>query len=217
VIFCRIGDLEHSMLRVLLALLPALVLATGCGGTPPRVRLTTDWPGQAPDFQDASDKWTRASSLRAQYQEVLELAAVLKSPEWRAAHAARDAEHRGLAGAAREQRMAQARAEMEGPWEVALLVTTWDRRENDLDRGKRSVWRVVLVDDAGNEIEPIEIIKDRRPAFTLRADYPALGDFATAYTARFPRDVRVMGPGVDRVRLRMSSPRGAVELVWASR
>jgi hypothetical protein len=205
------------MLRVLLALLPTLLLATGCGSASPPVRLTTEWPAQAPDFQDAADRWTRASSLRAQYQEVLELAAVLKSPEWRAAHAARDAEHRGLTGEARDQRMAQARAEMEGPWEVALLVTTWDRRENDLDRGKRSVWRVVLIDDAGNEIEPIEIIKDRRPAFTLRADYPALGDFATAYTARFPRDTRVMGPGVDRVRLRMSSPRGAIELVWASR
>ena len=67
------------------------------------------------------------------------------------------------------------------------MVTTWDRRENDLDRGKKSVWRVVLVDEHGHEIEPLEIVKDKRPTFTVRAEFPALGDFATPYIARFPR------------------------------
>lgn len=192
------------------------VAPSACSGGPKPVRLTTDWPAQTGDYDDVTNAWTRSTSMRAQYQEILELSAVLKSPEWRAAHASRDADHRKLSGAARDQRMAQARAEAEGPWEVTLLVTTWDRRENDLDRGKRSVWRIALVDDAGTEIEPIEIIKDRRPAFTVRADYPAFGDFATAYTARFPRTANVLGPGVKRVRLRMSSPRGGVEVEWTS-
>jgi hypothetical protein len=105
-------------------------------------------------------------------------------------------------------------AEMAGPYEVELLVTTWDRRENDLDRGKKSVWRIVLVDATGNEIEPLEIVKDKRPTFTLRADYPALGDFATAYIARFPRDKVLLGPDVKAIRLRMSSARGGIELTW---
>jgi len=192
------------------------VLLTACGGSPRPVRLTADWPAQAGDYADVTRSWTRTTSMRADYQEILEVAATLKSPEWRAAHAARDADHRRLDGAAREQRMAQARAEMEGPWEVELMVTTWDRRENDLDRGKRSVWHVALVDDAGNEIEPLEIVKDKRPAFTVRADYPALGDFATPYIARFPRTAAILGPGVKQVRLRMSGSRGGVELVWAS-
>ncbi|HEU4613349.1 MAG TPA: hypothetical protein VFS15_14760, partial [Kofleriaceae bacterium] len=90
-------------------------------------------------------------------------------------------------------------------------------RENDLDRGKKSVWRVVLVDQAGNEIEPIEIVKDKRPDFTVRADYPAFGDFATAYIARFPRDAQLLGPDVRSVRLRMSSVRGGLELEWKAK
>ncbi len=202
------------------ALALALTLSVACGSTAPRVPLTPDWPAEAAaadDYNDVTETWTRTSSLRGAYQEVLELSAVFKSPEWRAAYASRDAEHRMLEGEARRQRIAQAEAEMAGPWEVALLVTTWDRRENDLDRGKRSVWRIVLVDDAGNEIEPIEIVKDRRPAFTLRADFPAFGDFATAYVARFPRTATVLGPGVKQVRLRMSGSRGGVELVWTSK
>jgi hypothetical protein len=198
----------------------AFLMVTACAGSPPPVKLTPDWPAEAPpadDYQDVTENWTRTSSLRGAYQEVLELSAVLTSPEWRAEFASRDAEYRKLEGGARQQRLAQAQAEMEGPWEVELLVTTWDRRENDLDRGKRSVWRVVLVDDAGNEIEPLEIVKDKRPAFTLRADFPAFGDFATAYIARFPRTAPVLGADVKQVRLRMSGSRGSVELLWASK
>jgi hypothetical protein len=204
--------------RSLLVLLAVAFAA--CGGSPPPVRLTPDWPAQDPDpddYDDVTEAWTRTGSLRGAYQEVLELTATIKSPEWRAAYAARDAEFRKLSGEARSQRMAQAQAEMEGPWEIELMVTTWDRRENDLDRGKRSVWHVVLVDDAGNEIAPLEIVKDRRPTNTLRADYPAFGDFAHAYIARFPRTAPVLGPGVKQVRLRMSGSRGGVELVWASK
>jgi hypothetical protein len=195
-----------------------LFLLVACGSAAPPVRLTPEWPTEEPgDYTDVTETWTRATNLRGAYQEVLELAATFKSPEWRAAYAARDAEVRHLNPDARKQRIAQAQAELEGPWEFELMVTTWDRRENDLDRGKRSVWRVVLLDDAGNEIEPLEIIKDKRPAFTLRADFPAYGDFSTAYIARFPRTAPILGPGVKQVRLRMSSSRGGIELAWTAR
>ena len=201
------------VLVAMLALAGSLGLA-GCAPTVPRVPLTETWPAKVEPYQDVTDRWTRKTELQTSYQQVLELAATFKSPEWRAARAARDAELRGVTGSARDQLFAQAQADMAGPWEVELLVTTWDRRENDLDRGTKSVWRVVLLDEQGNEIEPLEIVKDKRPAFTVRADFPALGDFATAYIARFPRDKAVLGPNVRLVRLRMSSPRGAVQLAW---
>ena len=202
-------------MRSLTFFISMLFVLAACSGTPKLRTLGTEWPAESGDYWDTTEAWTRAKTLRAMYQEVLEVAATLKSPDWRAAYAARDASHRGLAGAALEQRMAQAKADMEGPWEIELMITTWDRRENDLDRGKRSVWRVVLIDEAGNEIEPLEIVKDKRPAFTIRADYPAFGDFATAYIARFPRTATILGAGVKLVRLRMSGSRGGVELAWA--
>src|ERR1043165_798447 len=94
------------------------------------------------------------------------------------------------------------------------MLSTWDRRENDLDRGKRSVWRVVLIDEAGQEIEPIEIVRDRRPLFVVRAEFPALGEFATPYIARVPRTAELFGPKARQGRLRMTSPRGGVEVGW---
>jgi hypothetical protein len=195
-------------------LLIALIWCGACGAAPPLRDTSGRWPEIAEDYDRTTEAWTAKTSLRDKYQEILELAVVFKSPQWRAAHASRDAFYRKLEGPQRDHVMAQARAAWEGPYEVALLVTMWDRRENDLDRGKKSTWRVVLVTEDGDEIEPLEIIKDKRPAFTIRSDYPAYGDFAYAYVARFPRDKQLFGDGVKRVRLRMSGVRGGVEVVW---
>ena len=193
----------------------ALVVLAACGAPPP-LKLTEEWPATTGNYEDITASGTRRTTLRGQYQEALDLVATFKSPDWRAAHAARDADHRGLTGDARAERILQAQAEMAGPYEVELLVTTWDRRENDLDRGKKSVWHVVLVDDASHEIEPLEIVKDKRPNYVLRAEFPMLDDFAVAYVARFPRTSPLFGPSAHAVRLHMSSERGGVELVWAA-
>ncbi|HEX7842487.1 MAG TPA: hypothetical protein VF469_33670 [Kofleriaceae bacterium] len=192
----------------------ALAFCSACAATVPTVRLTEDWPLVIRDYDVVARDWTRKAQLHATYQEVCELVATLKSSEWRAAYATQDADRRGLIGPDRAQRIAQARAEVAGPYEIEVMLTTWDRNENDLDRGKKSVWRVVLLDQSGHEIEPLEIVKDRRPAFVVRAEFPALGEFATPYIARFPRTAPIFGPDIHQVRLRMSSTRGAVEVDW---
>jgi hypothetical protein len=190
------------------------LLLCACVATYPSVRLTEEWPATPRDYDDVVRDWTRKAQLHTSYQEVCELIATLKSAEWRAAQAARDADIRGLTGPAREQRLTQARADLAGPYEIEVLVTTWDRRENDLDRGKKSVWRLALIDASGQEIEPLEIVKDRRPAFVVRAEFPSFGEFATAYVARFPRTSPIFGPTAKQVRLRMSSTRGGLEVNW---
>ena len=172
-------------------------------------------------YETTTEAWTRRTTLRGQYQEAVELVAVFKSPEWRLIHAERDADHRGLTGPARDAVIAQAKADAAGPYEVEILLSTWDRRENDLDRGTRSVWRIVLIDDGGKEIEPLESIrKDKRPTNTLREEFPAFGDFATAYVAKFPRALAdgtkiEVGDG-KTARLRMSGERGGLEVAWAT-
>jgi hypothetical protein len=197
-----------------------LVLAIGvtaCGASEKKVDLAGEWPSTVRTYPEVVQEWTRRERLRDAYQETLELSGTLKSPEWYAAFGERDADNRGLVGEAREQRRAQAKADAAGPYEVELLVTTWDRRENDLDRGQKSVWKVNLLDAAGKEIPPLEIIKDKRPGYVIRAEFPDLGDFATAYLARFPREANLFGPNARQVRLRMSSPRGGVTLTWDSK
>ena len=200
------------MTRLVAILLVSFAVA--CGAADPRVRLAGEWPPRAGDYITVTQEWTRSAVLRGSYQEVMELSATLKSPEWHAAHAEKDAKNRGLVGEAKAQRIAQAQADAAGPYELELMVTTWDRRENDLDRGKKSVWRVVLLGPDGNEIVPLEIIRDKRPAFVVRSEFPAFGDFATAYVVRFPREANILGPDVKQVRLRISGERGGLQVNW---
>jgi hypothetical protein len=201
----------------LLFVVLAVVVAAGCGAADPPVSLSGEWPTRAGDYEDVTAAWTRKQHLRSEYQEALEVAATFKSPEWRAAHAAKDADDRGLTGDARAQRMAQEQADAAGPYEFQVMVMTWDRRENDLDRGKRSVWKVRMLDEQGMEIEPLEIIRDKRPDFVVRNEFPAFGDFAKAYVVRFPREKVLLGPGIKRMRMRISSSRGGLDLIWSAK
>lgn len=200
------------------ALATILVLALGaCAGGTPKKPLTAEWPTTVldqDDYKDITKDWTRSAVLHGDYQEIMELAATMKTPEWRLVHAERDAKNRGLVGAAKDQRIAQAKADAEGPYEFELMVTTWDQRENDLDRGAKAAWRITLLDGTGKEIAPLEVARDRRQVNVIRSEFPALGDFAKGYIVKFPREANVLGPDVKQVRLRVSGERGGLEVTW---
>lgn len=203
---------RQGHMMAVLALLLALVSAIGCATT--RVPLTNEWPASAGDYHEVTREWTRSASLNQDYQLVISAEATLLSAPWRAAKLEREARLRGLGPAAREALLAKEKERAQGPWEIELLVTTWDRKENDLHRGERASWRVALLDEQGNEVAPVEVSRDRRPPHVVRAEFAHLGDFAQAYVVRFAKEVPLLGPGVRRVRLRVTSARGAVELAW---
>jgi hypothetical protein len=189
--------------------------AAACATAPAPIVLTDEVPTTVTaSYEAITAGWTRHGTLEHDFQEALAVDATFLAPAWRVALADHDAALRGLTGDARAARHAQAEADARGPYEVELLVTTWDRRENDLQRGKKSVWRTVLIDEHDQEIEPLEILRDKRPPKVIKAEFPALPDFAVAYIARFPRTTPLLGPDAKRLRLRMSSTRGAVDLTW---
>lgn len=212
---------NHRALVLLAAVLAAgaLAAAPGCGSRAAApVNLDGTWPEKPGGYRAVHEQWTRHGTKRTFESMVFEVYATFKSPAWRAAHASYLAGRQNMSNAARAAFLAQARQASETePYEVHLLVTTQDRRENDLTKGKRSVWRVVLVDQQGNEIEPLSIQRDRRPREVIAAEFPDYGDFAEPYVARFPRDTALLGPGVERFSLKMGSTRGGVELVWSQR
>lgn len=189
----------------------ALLVVAACARPPGPVDLSGTWPAQPGDYDAVNRAWTRRAILRADYSQLLELYATFRAPPWHAARAARDARQRGGPG---DVIAAAARTDAEGELEFALVVTTHDRAENDLDRGARSVWRLALVDERGVETAPSAIVRDKRPPAVLRAELPEFGDFAVAYRVRFPRAAMALGPDVRTVTLKMWGARGAVALRW---
>jgi len=199
----------------------ALCVLGACGGNIPPVRLTEQCnPQPIEDYEDVTDAWTKNDSFRGNYQETASMNVTFRSPDWRVAKATRDADLRKLEGQQRAAFLQQACTEMAAEfYEFEVLLVTWDRRENDLDRGKRSVWTVRLLDEHGNEVEPKEILKDRRPTEAIKADYAKFGNFAIGYVVRFPRPApdkpQILGPNVRQLRLVLSQPRGTLQATWA--
>jgi hypothetical protein len=211
---CRTAS-NARVLAFVAGAIAALVLGCGARAAGP-VSLDGTWPTQPGSYRDVHAQWTRHGVLRQYTSTVVEVYATFKSPAWRAAYAGHLAGRQNMSNAARAAFLEQTRQATETePYEVHLLVTTNERRENELQKGKRSVWRVVLVDPQGTEIEPLSIERDRRPREVIRAEYPDLGDFAEPYIAKFPRDVALLGPDATRFSLKVGSARGGVELVWS--
>lgn len=212
----------RALLRVAMVA-GAMAAASGCRSAPPRVPLTSAWPAPAASdsvadadarYQATTKRWTRHGLVRNGYREVVSVDATLASPAWLAAKVERDAALAGDGPTEREARWTTAQAADATSYVVHLLIATWDRRENNLDRGERASWTVTLMGDDGRRLAPTKVVRDKRPRPVIRAEFDHLGDFAEAYTITFPRDVPLFGDGARQIRLRVSGAEGATELSW---
>ncbi len=196
----------------MLVLLSLMLIA--CASKPQVVDMSGTWPESPGGYHDTTSAWTRHGVVRDFPDQLIEVFATFKSPEWRAAQVAHIAELRDLDPASYEGLVTEAQTESQGQYEIVLLVSTHDRAENNLDRGDRAAWQVELIDSEGNRMVPVDIERDRRPREVVRAELPHMNDFATSYILRFPRTYELLGPNSNKVLLRVSGSRGAVELVW---
>jgi hypothetical protein len=196
--------------------LAVVAMLAGCPKPVAAPVLDGTWPAAAGTYETVTASYTRDASIERDYQLVAKAHATLLAPPWRAAWI-RSRTERGKLGAEgrAELEAAQHQAD-ESAWEIEIVLSTWDRDENDLDRGEKSIWRVVMIDPDGHEVAPIEIVRDRRPDDTVRTEFPAYDSFSRAYLVRFPKTAKLLGPGVTKVGLRLSSARGGMEMYWTA-
>lgn len=195
----------------------ALLFALAACAGPGPITLTDTWPSKTRDYSDVVRDWTRSGALHRDLETMISIDATFESTEWRAAYVAERTRREDLpAGDAAALLSAQKQANAES-YEFELLVSTHDPRWNDLQKGERSMWRLALMNDRGEQVTPTLIKRERRPDAVVRAWFPRMGDFAEAYTVRFPRTADLLGNGARALILRVSGPDGAVTLTWRSR
>lgn len=192
----------------------SLVATMACAAAEPRVALVDSWPTQAPTYDDAYQSWTRHGELHDDYQQVIIIDATLHAPGWRIAKAARDRHAAKQNEIDYAKALADAQTDATAHHRISLVVTTWDRRENNLSRGVQAAWHMTLSDDAGHTWTPISIVQDRRSEHVLRADYPTLRDFSAVYIATFNGTTKLLGTGAKTITLRVYGNRGAVDVNW---
>lgn len=203
-------------MKLLLCGLALCVAACNTARAP--VTLDGTWPNRADDYEKVTSAWTRHGRVLAsptkKVDRILDVYATFKAPQWRAAYAEFAAEARKLPAQEANALLQTEKEKAETGYEVELLVATYDRRANDLQKNLRSTWRVSLADDQGNEVRPTTIRRDRRPRSEIKAEFEHLGDFHVAYVAVFPKSIELLRPDARKFTLRVASSRGAVELVW---
>jgi hypothetical protein len=203
--------------RLALAALTAGWLA-GCAGAPPRVSLgEPSPPPAADDYVDQLKKWTRHGHLFNDFDSALDVDATLRSPEFRAAYAAKYVLVYRVEPEHQDKVRGDILSDGADTYEFHVETATHDYELNDLG-GAKSVWRVTLVDDTRHEVSPQEVspIKERR-----RLDsefYPYAGLFSRGWRLRFPRarsdGSPLVGADTKSLTLRFAGPQGTVDLVW---
>ncbi|HEY3449402.1 MAG TPA: hypothetical protein VGK67_23815 [Myxococcales bacterium] len=167
-------------------------------------------------YQEVLGRWTRHAEIYDGLDSRLFLAATFQAMAFREARVERAAAFRSLPRTEAEMMLAADRKAHGEALEVVLGVYANDRHFDDLGRPD-SIWKLALVAEAG-EAAPLSVEKLESADPNLKALYPYLDTYWTAYRVRFPRafenGAQVLPEKAQSLALRLSSAVGKAELRW---
>jgi len=175
---------------------------------------------RAKDYPQVLATWSRHAKLVRDIGIVIEAWALYKSWDYRQVYLEQYADIYDLSEADRaELNAAQLEAAFK-TYEFHIAAQTTSFEWNDLEKDS-SAWRVTLVDGIGAELPAGEIESPDLPQLYETQFFPNKTDFSRTYVVRFDRQAAEQqgfaGPGSDRIKLRIASPLGKIELVWQSK
>lgn len=171
------------------------------------------------DYETVYDLWTRDASPFdfGRLTTVLHVTATFESREFRWGYVVRYGEDFGLATDARNAMLSATLADAEQHHRFLVTLGGGKFRELDLTN-ERGAWRVLLIDDRGRQVRPVEIEKINRPTPAERAYFPSVGALRQAFRLVFPvkheDGYPTIPPEATFAMLRFTGPEGQVELKW---
>lgn len=174
------------------------------------------------EYGDVLRRWTRHTKLLGDVGTILEVWAVLKSPEFREAYVERYAEVYHLPEEREDTLHELQLRESKASYEFHVTAQSTDWRWNDFEKSG-SAWRIALVDGAGNELAPSTIKVEKLPQPYVAGFFPYETPFTRTYTIKFDisdgdeQTPAFVGPATGRLTLRFASPVGETSLVWQAK
>ena len=195
-----------------------VVLAGGCAGR--IITLETGPRSFTPDdYEDVYESWTRGDQdfEWALLDDVLHVTATFESWEFRWAYIIRYGYDHAIEADTREAMLRATLADAQANHRFFVTVAGSDFREQNL-ASRHSAWRVLLVDPAGRQTEPVEIERIRRPSAAYEIYFPSNSPqrqaFRIVFPATRPDGTPSIPPGAAHVILRFTGARGRVDLRW---
>lgn len=207
------------LVTLLFAVILAVTLApaAGCGSAQlslqPQPRSFT-WR----DYEDVYGAWTKdADEFEfGRLSDVLNATATFQSWEFRWAYVVRYAHDYSLSTEARTETLRASLQDAEQQHRFFVTLSGSNFRESDLTR-ESSAWRVLLVDERGEQTVPIEVEKVDVTA-AEKVYFPSVSPFRHAFRIVFPAfrpdGSPTIPPDARYVLLRFTGARGAVDLRW---
>ncbi len=207
------------MSRLSLLVVVSLALAA-CGG-PKIVSLAEPaQPLSADDYWKQINRWTRVGTVRSDFDSDLIVKATLHAPEFRSAYVAKVTDIFKVGKEHLDTERAKLFAEVAEVWEFHVESAAHRFEFNELSI-KKNVWRIVLLDDQGHEVLPVEIKPDRPRRSLEPLLYPYIDDFSKGWRLRFPKKkpdgAPLANPETKSLTLRFAGPPGSTDLVWQLR
>lgn len=196
------------------------VLSTACGGAAPMSLRAEPRSFTPEDYEDVYNRWTRESDEYsfARLQTVIHVSATFESWEFRWAYVVRYAYDYSLSTTERTRVLRATLADAQERHRFFVTLGSNRYRDGDLT-DERSAWRVLLVDEAGRQLQPIEVALVRRPGAAERAYFPTVSrqrwTYRIAFPTQRPNGDPTIGPRAKQVVLRLTGPQGRVDLRWA--
>ncbi len=202
-----------------LPLVLAVALLSGCAS--PSISLRTGPRSfTRTDYERVYSAWTRDEGDFdwGAMKTVLHATATFESWEHRWAYVVRYANDHAINTEARDEMLRQTLEDARVNHRFFVTVAGGEGfRESDI-AGPQSAWRVLLVDDAGGQITPVEIQKIRRPSAAERVYFPSISPhrqmFRIVFPATRPDGTPTVSPSARHIILRFTGARGRLDLRW---
>jgi hypothetical protein len=171
------------------------------------------------DYTRVYKLWTREADEFAwnRLTDVLSVTATFESWEFRTAYLVRYAEDHGMDTAERDLLLAASLDDAKRVHRFFVTLVGPNFRESDLT-GRRSAFRVLMVDDDDRGTPPSSIERVHRASPAERVYFPSVSPLRMTFRIAFPavRDdgIETIPPDARRVRLRFTGASGRVDLTW---
>lgn len=195
----------------LTALVGSACAPLGQSGAP---ALPFEDPGRQAWLQQVQQH-TREEVLIEQLDVRLMMSATLLSPSLLEAEALEQARVYRYPAEQVRARVEEARARAQASQQLLVWVSAREPRLAELESG---LWRVVLVDSSGQQVEPLSVERIRKPSIALRDFYPQLSPLGLTYTLKFPPRAPSgkLWSQEPTVLLQVSGTQGALRVAWAN-
>ena len=204
-------------LRVLV-LLVSFGLVSACA-TPKASLATGPRSYTQASYSNVYRTWTRSEEdfSWGDLKDVLRVSATFESHEFRWAHSIRYAHDHSLTEAARTKLLKESLAAAQNEHRFLVTLSGYNHRESNIS-GKKSAWRVLLLDAEGLQTVPKTIERVRHPTAADRVYFPSISPHRETFRISFEAITKegraTIPPGSKHADLRFAGPHGIVDLRW---